>query len=867
MNWKELIEARRSPEKNTREHTITALSRYEGQPNVFASFTSGFSKENHPIKGKTEVRNRMGQNKLGINPQSNFGTPLGIYTYPIDYLLNQSHAAEEISAPYTGSGRWRYLYIVRVTSKRIIDSSTDIAPHYLDLYNFLIETMGEEEGRVIARVANDTAHSERSPHSKFWNLARLFAGAAIGLPNQPLGKSATVAWNVIMRKIGVEGYVDDQGQGIVHPSEPTQAVFFTPQAFRVIDVIERAYSGEKDPDAYGSARHILREIKKRTLNTNAINPLRLPDILSGSSYDKTIDPNVEDLEWLASQMDALPKRLFAQGIKTWPDLPFNLEMVDALRKFGPLQPTMLIRAGVYKLEYPDLALWPQLFARQPTSKEWASIIEEYEPSKLNERLAALRAPWVDDAFMANLVSINRTKYDALVSAAANNEIDLRGRFIRELFSRFPGHTFDDFDHFEPTFDDWYRAARRNNHMAGGLGKIIPLDVAKNILMREDRLSFTPDTALLKRLIEEDPAFMIRWIPRNGGNVWSTKDETYVDFVAENLPAIAQLNPEILRFIEHTDRHRYHRKAVAAIWRYVANNGRFAEGTVGWGIRAGWITQEDFKKHLTPKIARLALTEWSDELDPELYIDVLEMLGRHLTGVPARLLPVLIKRHPDEAPHWRGQITPEYAQEIFEKYPLMRRCHAITEALPVEVVFEMFKKDNSLYRKGSEELRIKIIAEACRADPAFARQINDPNGPFAPWPTDWVTWQSRVSPRDIIKVLHGVRINDELAMVLMRAYPDYEAFQWVASPALMEYSLGINPTNFVTKKQFANDPPRSLLLKAQSRFMEQHADGWIGKTPAKDLSGIIEMLFSKMVYPPLDEIKAVYGKYIIGPRSE
>ncbi len=846
---------------------LTALSRYEGEPDVFVSFTSGFSKENHPIAipkyTRTEVRNRMGQNKLGINPQSSFETPLGIYTYPIDYLLNQSQAAEDVSAPYTGSGRWRYLYVVKVTSNRIIDSKTDIGHYHLELQNLLTETVGRDEALIIADAAIDTARLP-TPHSKFWNLARLFAAKVANLPNQPFGKSATVAWNVIMRKIGVEGYVDDLGQGIVHPSEPTQAVFFTPQAFRVIDVIERAHSGIKDPNAYGSSSHMLRELKKRTLNANAINPLRLPDILSGSGYNSKIDPNAEDLEWLASKMDALPKRLFAQNMTTWPDLPFNLEMVNALRKFGPLQANMLIRAGVYKLDYPDLAVWPQLFARQPTRAEWSSIIEEYEPSKLNERLTTLQAPWVDDDFMANIVRIHRTKYDALVSAAANNEIDLNGKFIRELFSRFPGHTFEDFDNFDPSFEDWYRAARRNNHMAGGLGKIIPIDVAKNILMREDRQSFTPDTALLKRLIDNDPAFMIRWIPRNGGNVWGSRLETFVNFVAENLPAIAQLNPEILRFIEEHDRNRYHRKAVLAIWRYVATRGRFAEGTVGWGIRSGWITQEDFKKHLTPKIAHL-ISNWPQEdLDPELAVDALMMMGRH-TMAPSYLLPVLIERHPDEAPYWRGSIAPEEAHAIYEKYPLMRKCEAIIAALPMGVVYEMFKNGETIYRDSGSVMRLKIINEACINDPEFARRLNEPKGPFFPWPVDRSEWQKYVDRENIKAVLHGVKIEDELAIILMRAYHDYEDFQWIASPALMEYSMGINVTNFVTTKQFTNDPPRALLLKAQSRFMEQHADSWIGKAPPKDLSDIVEMLFAKMVYPPLPEIKAIYGKHIIKPQ--
>jgi len=54
-----------------------------------------------------------------------------------------------------------------------------------------------------------------------WNLARQAAGGSSMTGGDP------VRWNVILRKLGIGGIVDDRGTGYIHSSEPEQAVFFS----------------------------------------------------------------------------------------------------------------------------------------------------------------------------------------------------------------------------------------------------------------------------------------------------------------------------------------------------------------------------------------------------------------------------------------------------------------------------------------------------------------------------------------------------------------------------------------------------------------------------------------------------------------
>ncbi len=53
-----------------------------------------------------------------------------------------------------------------------------------------------------------------------WNLARQAAGGSSMTGGDP------VRWNVLLRKLGIGGIVDDRGTGHIHSAEPEQAVFF-----------------------------------------------------------------------------------------------------------------------------------------------------------------------------------------------------------------------------------------------------------------------------------------------------------------------------------------------------------------------------------------------------------------------------------------------------------------------------------------------------------------------------------------------------------------------------------------------------------------------------------------------------------------
>jgi hypothetical protein len=70
-----------------------ALNKYRGKSNIFGSFTA--------------------IPKLGINPQTKYNTPVGVYSYPVDYILDQV-SGDIFDVPF--AGKMPYLHIFSVSN-------------------------------------------------------------------------------------------------------------------------------------------------------------------------------------------------------------------------------------------------------------------------------------------------------------------------------------------------------------------------------------------------------------------------------------------------------------------------------------------------------------------------------------------------------------------------------------------------------------------------------------------------------------------------------------------------------------------------------------------------------------------------------
>lgn len=253
-----VTEVRKNPKSNRKtsinQEILKRLSdttdRLAGVKNLFVSFTS--------------------LEKLGINPGSEDRTPIGIYSYPAEYVANQTgeYFDPAEAMPYAGDRPWVNVFEMsgRFVSLRMSESieqqlyslmrrviQNTIPEEYLDFAIQELDTHIED--------AEYTARQPEEPGGRFWyttyQMSRTFSDSRFR--NTKWKNRFPVNWNLLFREMGIDGLIDP-GMGIIHDNEPTQAVTFSVKSIRNKDRVANKYSPQKIEH-----QKILRQLKSGTV--------------------------------------------------------------------------------------------------------------------------------------------------------------------------------------------------------------------------------------------------------------------------------------------------------------------------------------------------------------------------------------------------------------------------------------------------------------------------------------------------------------------------------------------------------------------------------------------------------------------------
>lgn len=185
--------------------------------------------------------------KVGINPKSQYDTPIGVYAYPLDYVL------EEEDVPFRGEGvnKSKKIKILKASGKNFIDGDISKS-QYNDNVKYIKQKFNIEDDEINMW---ENKSRKKTNFGKLWNVTRMLSlkiskpskekKDANELSNDELfdelqgtskdpAKNSVVVWNKILQLLGYD-YVVDMGDGIIHPNEPTQAVFLKTTSYKVID--------------------------------------------------------------------------------------------------------------------------------------------------------------------------------------------------------------------------------------------------------------------------------------------------------------------------------------------------------------------------------------------------------------------------------------------------------------------------------------------------------------------------------------------------------------------------------------------------------------------------------------------------------
>ena len=239
MKIHELLEARKNPELNPKISINDEILKFEnlfGDKNTFISFTS--------------------VDKLGINPKSKYETPLGIYAYPLAYVrarIRAEHSPEH-TLPFAGDQPHATLFTA--DPKRLIFLSKFSKANLDTLIGHMKEVYPDDHGAIDRALVWAKQHANvKTAGGIMWAMTMMFASM-----NTQESQNRAVKWNKVFRDLDIDGVVDDDGDGIIHSNEPTQAVFF-----KKPDVIknEKRIYNKYSPSA------LLKNVEKRQMVQSA----------------------------------------------------------------------------------------------------------------------------------------------------------------------------------------------------------------------------------------------------------------------------------------------------------------------------------------------------------------------------------------------------------------------------------------------------------------------------------------------------------------------------------------------------------------------------------------------------------------------
>ncbi len=213
-----LIEARSNKDKNPRMESwiqeLRKLTQTHGTDNIWVRFT------NIP--------------KLGHNVNYRYNTPMGIYAYPLKYVLDING-----NVPFQGH-QPRYIHIFKTTSDtNVWNVNKPITPELVDTIINSTQKFIKIAKDPTTPITNSTElwrymydyvrryADPASPNNAFYNINKKF---------EPSEQSILV--RKILKDAGFDGVTDVGGEGIIHGNEPIQVVFFNTGKIKQLDMID-----------------------------------------------------------------------------------------------------------------------------------------------------------------------------------------------------------------------------------------------------------------------------------------------------------------------------------------------------------------------------------------------------------------------------------------------------------------------------------------------------------------------------------------------------------------------------------------------------------------------------------------------------
>lgn len=189
--------------------------------------------------------------KVGINPNNRFATPIGVYAYSLKDLWNDWVAGDM----FFGQDR-QYVNLLKLNTNKVFDFQN--YNNYQQDYQFLknyYETNYEQltgisfEDHIKNIKQKATLYEHTSEAAEIWDIIQTM----LQINDRKIGglvtKRSTVLWNKLLTKMGYEAIIDKGAN--IHLLQSSQAIFLTPSSYKIIDrFVNKQYGQKLDQDSY-----------------------------------------------------------------------------------------------------------------------------------------------------------------------------------------------------------------------------------------------------------------------------------------------------------------------------------------------------------------------------------------------------------------------------------------------------------------------------------------------------------------------------------------------------------------------------------------------------------------------------------------
>ena len=178
--------------------------------------------------------------KVGLNPKSQYDTPIGVYTYPLEYVF------DEEDVPFRGddSEKSSKIKVLKQLSNKVLSNDLGDAEYQSKIKQ--IKNIIKTSGKYVPEIETDPdkfierwedAARKQTNFGCLWNVTRMLTmdyysrknSRKIGGPT----KNNPIVWTKLLLELGYDLVIDND-TGTIHPNEPTQAVFLNPKSYKVV---------------------------------------------------------------------------------------------------------------------------------------------------------------------------------------------------------------------------------------------------------------------------------------------------------------------------------------------------------------------------------------------------------------------------------------------------------------------------------------------------------------------------------------------------------------------------------------------------------------------------------------------------------